>query len=190
MPATPAIIFDVGNVLLDWQPERIYRAAFPDDAERADFVARVVPLDWHHEQDLGRPIAEGTAARIALFPEHEAHIRAFYERWLETIEGVISGSVAILQDVRAQGYPVHTITNFSAELWRRTVDAYPFLADFEVAVVSGEEGVTKPDAEIFHRFLSRAKVAAEDCIFIDDCARAAGAERGSFHAPLVADFEL
>ncbi len=168
MPATPAIVFDVGNVLLDWRPERIYRDAFPDDAQRAAFVAEVVPQDWHHEQDLGRSIADGVAERIALFPEHETHIRAYYERWLDTIEGAIEGSVAILEDLRAQGHPVHAITNFSAELWPLTVEAYPFLGDFDVTVVSGEEGVTKPHAEIFRRFLSRAGVAAQDCIFIDD----------------------
>jgi 2-haloacid dehalogenase len=168
MSATPAIIFDVGNVLLDWRPDRIYAETISEADERAWFMTHVVPLTWHEAQDLGRTCAEGTAERVAQFPAWEARIREFYDRWLETIAGDIPGSVDILKDLREQGYPVHAITNFSAELWPKTVAAYPFLGWFDVAIVSGEEGVLKPDPEIFRRLLRRTGLQAGDCIFIDD----------------------
>ena len=168
MPEKPAIVFDVGNVLLDWQPERIYRDTIPDAEERAWFMTHVVPLSWHEQQDLGRPCEEGIAGRVAQFPAYEARIRDFYGRWLETIAGEIPGTVRILRDLKEQGYPVHAITNFSAELWPMTVAAYPFLGEFDIAIVSGEEGVLKPDREIFRRLLDRIGLAARDCVFIDD----------------------
>jgi len=168
MPPKPAIVFDVGNVLLDWKPDRIYVESIPDPDERAWFMTHVVPLGWHEQQDLGRSCEEGLAERVAQFPAWEALIRDFYGRWLETIEGGIEGSVRILMDLKQQGYPVHAITNFSAELWPVTVAAYPFLAEFGVAVVSGQEGVLKPDPEIFRRLLARTGLEAGDCIFIDD----------------------
>ena len=168
MPTTPAIVFDVGNVLLDWQPDRIYRETIPDPDERAWFMTHVVPLTWHEQQDLGRSCADGIAERVAQFPHYAGRIADFYDRWLETLEGAIDGSVRILHDLKEQGYPVHAITNFSGELWPVTVAAYPFLAEFGVAVVSGEEGVLKPDPEIFRILLSRTGQRAEDCIFIDD----------------------
>ena len=168
MPTTPAIVFDVGNVLLDWQPERIYRETIPDPDERAWFMTHVVSLGWHEQQDKGRSCEEGIAERVAQFPHYEDRIRDFYDRWLETLEGAIEGSVRILMDLKEQGYPVHAITNFSAELWPVTVAAYPFLAEFDVAIVSGEEGVLKPDPEIFRRLLARTGLEAENCVFIDD----------------------
>lgn len=196
MPDTPAIVFDVGNVLLDWRPERIYRQAIPDPHERARFMAEVVPLSWHEEQDRGRSCEDGIAERVAMFPGREKLIRDFYGRWLETIEGAIDGTVRILEDLVEQGYPVHAITNFSAELWPVTVAAYPFLGKFGVAVVSGQEGVLKPDPEIFRRLLARTGLEARDCIFIDDrednvaAARALGFRALRFTTPQALRMEL
>ncbi|MFN0263038.1 HAD family hydrolase [Tepidamorphus sp. 3E244] len=196
MPATPAIVFDVGNVLLDWQPERIYHKTFPDEAERARFMADVVPLSWHEKQDAGRTLADGIAERVALFPQHEEPIRDFYRRWLDTIVGEIPGTVKVLEDLIEQGYPVHAITNFSAELWPLTVEAYPFLGWFGVTVVSGQERVLKPDPAIFNLLLDRTGLAASDCIFIDDrsdnceAARALGFRAIEFTRPETLSMDL
>ncbi|MCB1483058.1 MAG: HAD family phosphatase [Rhodobiaceae bacterium] len=168
MPLKPAIVFDVGNVLVDWQPDRVYRETIPDPEERAWFMAHVVSPEWHARQDLGRSCAEGIAERVAQFPHYAGRIADFYDSWLETLDGAIDGSVRILMDLKEQGYRVHAITNFSAELWPVTVAAYPFLSEFDVTVVSGEEGLLKPDPEIYRRLLKRTGLQATDCIFIDD----------------------
>lgn len=189
MPDTPAIIFDVGNVLLDWQPERIYREAIPDAGERAWFMANVVPLSWHEQQDRGRSCTDGIAEQVGRFPEYESLIARFYDHWLDTIEGPISGTVDILRDLKAQGYKIHALTNFSAELWPITIAAHPFLAEIDVAVVSGAEGVVKPDPRIFEVLLARTGQLPGDCIFIDDridnveAARALGFRSVRFTTP-------
>jgi len=163
-----AVVFDVGNVLLDWNPAYLYEALIPHREEREWFLTHVLTLGWHSKQDRGRKCADGIAELSARFPGSAGLIAAFYDRWLETIGGPIDGTVALMEDIRAQGVPVHAVTNFSAELWPITVEAYPFLADFEVAVVSGEVGYIKPDPRIFDELLRRTGLAADQMIFIDD----------------------
>ena len=163
-----AVVFDVGNVLLDWNPAYLYEKLIADAEERAWFLTHVATSGWHAEQDRGRSCADGVADLSMRFPGSASLIAAFYERWLETISGPIDGTVAVMTALRSAGTPVHTITNFSAELWPVTVEAYPFLADFGEAVVSGEVGYIKPDPRIFDVLVSRAGLPASDMVFIDD----------------------
>jgi 2-haloacid dehalogenase len=164
----PTVVFDIGNVLLDWSPRHLYRKIF-DDPERMEwFLAHVCTPDWNLQQDAGRTFLEATAERIALFPDWEHEICAFDTRWLETIAGPIPQSVEVLQALVTRGVPVYAITNFSAEKWPVAQANFDFLRLFSGVVVSGEERIVKPASEIYHCLLSRFNLDAGSCVFIDD----------------------
>jgi 2-haloacid dehalogenase len=161
-------VFDVGNVLIRWDPRSLYRKLIVDEEERDDFLARVCASEWNLEMDGGKPFAQGIAERIALFPEKADLIRAFDERWLETLDGAVAGSVAILEELQAKGIRTYAITNFSREKFVVTVEHFPFLNRFDGIVVSAHEGLLKPDCRIYELLCSRHGLAPEDCLFIDD----------------------
>jgi len=165
---TKAVVFDVGHVLIDWKPVAFFARLIEDPERHRYFAREVVPLSWHGELDRGRPVAEAVAERQAAFPEFAAEIAAYYDRWLETIPGAIAGMPELIQDLRRAGYPIHAITNFAAELWPITVEAYPFLGEFDTAIVSGEVRLVKPDPAIYRLLLERTGQRAEDCLFVDD----------------------
>lgn len=168
MPSPTTIVFDVGNVLIGWDPRTLYRKIF-DDPERVEwFLAEVCHHDWNLEQDRGRLFAEAVAERTALFPHLAEEIRAYDERWAETVTGAIEGSVRILQAVRAAGIPHYAITNFSAEKFAVAQEMFPFLRGFDGIVVSADEKLVKPDPAIYRVLLDRYRLAAGDCVFIDD----------------------
>ena len=167
MPA-PIPVFDVGNVLIRWDPRNLYRKLIADEAEREDFLARICSPEWNLEMDRGRAFAEGVAERVALFPQHEALIRAFDERWLETLDGAVEEAVAILEELRAAGVKTYAITNFSREKFALTRTRYPFLDSFEGIIVSAHERLLKPDPRIYALLCERHGLAPADCIFIDD----------------------
>ncbi|HEX4569832.1 MAG TPA: HAD family phosphatase [Dongiaceae bacterium] len=167
MPA-PIPVFDVGNVLIRWDPRNLYRKLIADEAEREDFLARICSPEWNLEMDRGRAFAEGVAERVALFPQHEALIRAFDERWLETLDGAVEEAVAILEELRAAGVKTYAITNFSREKFALTRTRYPFLDSFEGIIVSAHEHLLKPDPRIYALLCERHGLAPADCIFIDD----------------------
>jgi 2-haloacid dehalogenase len=167
MPA-PIPVFDVGNVLIRWDPRNLYRKLIADEAEREDFLARICSPEWNLEMDRGRPFAQGVAERVALFPQHEALIRAFDERWLETLDGAVEEAVAILEELRAAGVKTYAITNFSREKFALTRTRYPFLDSFEGIIVSAHEQLLKPDPRIYALLCERHGLAPADCIFIDD----------------------
>jgi 2-haloacid dehalogenase len=178
------VVFDIGNVLIHWDARRIYRGLLSTEAEIEDFLARVLPPEWNLEQDRGRLWAEAEAERIALFPEHEANIRAFRARWRESVPHAIEGTVAILARLKQAGTPLYAITNFAEDTFREAQEIYPFLADsFIDVVISGQEKLIKPDPAIYRVLLDRQGLAAEDCVFIDDSPKnvAAAAALG-FHA--------
>jgi 2-haloacid dehalogenase len=171
------VVFDVGNVLIRWDPRFLYRKLLPDAAAVEDFLARICPPEWNLEQDRGRSWDAAIAERVAIFPEHAALIRAFSERWHEMVPGEVLGSVAILEELRGRGVPLYAITNFSAEKWAEALPRFPFLGRFRDTVVSAHERLLKPDAAIYQVLLERNKLAAADCLFIDDSlANARGAE--------------
>jgi 2-haloacid dehalogenase len=163
-----AVVFDVGNVLLDWNPAYLYEKLIPSPEEREWFLTHVVTLGWHVEQDRGRSCAAGVADLSKRFPGSAKLIAAFYDRWAETIAGPIDGTLTIMRELQTAGVPVHAITNFSAELWPITVKAYPFLGEFGHAIVSGEVGYVKPDPRIFDVLVARAGLPSEAMVFIDD----------------------
>ena len=181
-PRAKIVVFDIGKVLIDWDPRHLYRTMFSDEQEMEAFLREVCARDWILELDRGRPFADAVTERIALFPHYETEIRAFDERWHETNRGIIDGPMAILNKLRADSVPNYAITNFSAEKFEGAREVFPFLDGFDGIVVSGRERLLKPDAAIYELFLERHDLAAADCIFIDDsAANVAGAEAVGMH---------
>jgi 2-haloacid dehalogenase len=179
MPATmPTVVFDVGNVLIRWDPLLVYREMIPDDEKRAWFMQNVCTAAWNLEQDRGRSWEEAVALLIASHPEWENQIRAYDERWHEAVPGVIDDSVAVLAELKRRGEKVYAITNFSREKWAECLIRFPFLQSFDGVVVSAHERVIKPDPAIYHILLQRYGLTAPDCIFIDDSAKNIEAARG------------
>lgn len=172
-------VFDIGNVLVRWDPHLLYRRIFEGDAERAAwFLDNICNHAWNLEQDRGRSFAEGVRVLIEQFPEHEPHIRAYDERWVETVPGAIEGSVEILRRLKTQGRKVYAITNFNDEKFEIARSMFDFLALFDDILVSAEARLIKPDPTIFELFLERTGLAAGDCVFIDDSAANIAAANG------------
>lgn len=171
------VVFDLGGVLIDWNPRHLYRKIFPDEAEMERFLSEVCPPQWNALQDAGRPIAEAVAERTALFPDQADAIRAFYGRWEEMLNGAIGGTVDILHALRDRGTPLYALTNWSAETFPRALDIFDFLGVFEDILVSGQEGMAKPDPAIYRRLLERHGMRPGDCLFIDDAPRNVAAAR-------------
>lgn len=168
MPRT--VVFDIGNVLVDWNPRFLYRKIFADEAEMEWFLGHVCTPAWNLEQDRGRTFKDAVALLIAQYPHYEPAIRAFDERWTETISGPIAGSVALLESLRQQGVPDYAITNFSHEKFGIAKERFPFLAEFRGTIVSGEEKLLKPDPEIYRLLFDRYGLDPSECVFIDDSA--------------------
>ena len=166
MPTT--VIFDFGGVLIDWNPRYLYRQLFDDDAEMEAFLAVVCTPEWNGQQDAGRPAAEAIAERTALFPQHAALIEAYFTRFSEMMSGPHDGTVAILDELRRRGVPLYGLTNWSADTFPHATARFDFLGWFDGIVVSGREGMKKPDARIFHLLLERHGIDAADGVFIDD----------------------
>ncbi|MFN0119852.1 MAG: HAD family hydrolase [Blastocatellia bacterium] len=173
----PAIIFDLGGVLVDWNPRYLYRKLFVSEADMEIFLRDICDGDWNEQQDAGRPFAEGVALLCAQHPEHTALIRAFHERWIEMVAGPIEGTVEIFRELRAAGYQIAALSNWSAETWALTRPLYPFFDWFEEMVISGHEGVIKPNPRIYQILLQRIGRRAHECVFIDDSMKNIGAAR-------------
>jgi len=166
-----ALVFDIGNVLLRWDPDILFAKLIPDDGARTAFFRDILPPEWNIEQDRGRDWAEAEAERIALFPDQAPLIRAFRARWHEMIPHAIAPNLAVLEDAQASGIPCYAITNFAADTFREAQARFPFLTRFDGAVVSAEERLIKPDPAIFEVFLSRYDQRPESCLFMDDSAK-------------------
>lgn len=184
MPQTPTtVVFDIGNVLLRWNPRHLYRTIFDDEAEMEWFLSTICTPDWNLEQDRGRDWEEAIAFLVKDYPDHESAIRAFHERWEETVSGPFEQNVALLDRLRQAGIPNYCITNFSSPKLALAQKKYPFLKGFDGIIVSGDERLLKPDPAIYQLLLSRYHLKAQDCVFIDDSkANVDGARSVGFHA--------
>ncbi|WLS05952.1 HAD family hydrolase [Shinella oryzae] len=176
------VVFDIGGVLIDWNPAYLYRKLLSDDVAVSAFLSDICTGAWNEQFDAGRPFADGVAELTARHPEQAELIEAYWLRWHEMLGGEIAGTAELLGRLKAGGVPVHAISNWSAETFPRAREIFPFLDAFEVLVVSGTEKLVKPHAPIFERFLERAGVRAEQCLFIDDnAANIATAAALGFH---------
>lgn len=184
------VVFDVGNVLIRWQPERALTDHFPDPAAALAYLDRVGFPAWNVVNDGGRPFAEGLAALEAAHPGLSAPLANYVERFADTIREPIAGTWLLIDRLRAGGHRLFAITNFAVETWAVAPSVHPRLAtEFEDVVVSGHEKLLKPDAAIYTRLLSRNGLQAAECLFIDDSlknvegARAVGMAAHHFLSP-------
>lgn len=171
----PVIVFDLGGVLIDWNPRHLYRKLFDHEAAMERFLEEVCHSAWNEEQDRGRTFADAIEEAVLRHPDHRALIEAYHLRWDEMLAGPIEDSVAILDALAAAGYELHALTNWSAETFPIARARYPFLELFTTILVSGEECLIKPDARIFALLLERIAHPAEACVYIDDSPRNAAA---------------
>jgi 2-haloacid dehalogenase len=182
-PST-ALVFDFGGVLMDWNPRYLYRKLFNGDAQALErFLADVRFVDWNLEQDKGRPFAQAVAELSREFPQYADLIRAYDERWEESIVGPIQPMVDLLHALNQAGYPLYGLSNWSAEKFPIARSKYAFFDWFAFILVSGDVGVVKPDARIYRVFLEQVGRPAGECLFIDDSpANVAAAEALGFQA--------
>ena len=162
------VVFDLGGVLIDWNPRHLYRQLFDDEAAMERFLAEVCHTAWNEEQDRGRTFAEAIEEAAGRFPEERALIEAYHQRWGEMLAGPIEGSVAVLAELKEAGHELHALTNWSVETFPIARERYAFLDWFGSILVSGEERLIKPDPRIFELLLERIGRTAKACVYIDD----------------------
>jgi len=178
------VVFDIGNVLIRWEPRAAFRDAFGSDAEIDALLDEVGFYDWNYANDRGRPRAGAVAEIAAHWPERAALMDGYFARFGETIRDRIEGSWEIVAELRAAGHRLWALTNFSADTWPEALHLHPDLTEvFEGIVVSAHERMVKPDREIFDLLCERADVAPDQCYFTDDsAANVAGARAAGWRA--------
>jgi 2-haloacid dehalogenase len=164
------IIFDLGGVLIDWNPEYVFLNEFHGDRKKMNwFFDNICTSQWNEEQDAGVSYHKATEERVKLFPEYEELIRMYYGRWEEMLGGQISGTVEILKNLKDSGqFRLIALTNWSHETFPIALDRFEFLSWFEGIVVSGEEKLIKPDPKIYQITLNRYGIEPQSAVFIDD----------------------
>jgi 2-haloacid dehalogenase len=163
------VIFDLGAVLLDWDPRHLYRKIFAEEHQMQHFLQQVCTPEWNEEQDGGRSIQEATELLVSRPPEHGENIRHFYGRWEEMLAGPIEGTLNILQELKESGkYQLYALTNWSAETFPIALERFDFLHWFDGIGVSGTEKDRKPFASFYQLLLNRYHIEPEQALFIDD----------------------
>ncbi len=184
------IIFDLGAVLIDWNPTYLYKKIFEQEEDMHHFLKTVCTPDWNEEQDAGRSLQEATDLLVKEFPDHAENIKAFYGRWTEMLGDAIQGTVDIFKELKESNkYKIYALTNWSAETYPIAVERFDFLNWFDGVVVSGTELMRKPAPQFYNLLLNRYNVKAEEALFIDDnlrnvlAARELGIDSIHFQSP-------
>ena len=163
------VLFDLGHVVVDWQPIRLYRELFETEAEAEAFVRDVCNMDWHVHHDRGVSMADNAKPLIAQYPQYETQILAWRKRWLDMFEGYVPGMPALMARLEENRAPMFGLSNLPAEIAQETFDAFPMIKLLRDVVVSGEEKVVKPDREIYEIALARmGNPDPGDVLFTDD----------------------
>jgi len=184
-----AVAFDLGGVLLDWDPRYVYRSLFEDPGDMEEFLARVCTSDWHRAHDLGADIARSCEQLARRYPEHRDMIMVWAERGEEMVAGQFDGTVEILGELKAAGMPCYALSNMEPDAFRVRRARFAFMDWFDDHVISGFEGVAKPDPRIFAILLDRHGLRPQTTVFIDDqprnvaAARALGLKALQFTSP-------
>ena len=163
-----AVIFDLGGVLVDWDPRHLYRTLFDSESEMERFLSEICTPDWHARLDAGTPMGVAVAEQSVLYPEHAPMITAYRDRWHHMFKGEISGTVALLARLDDTGIPLFALSNFPGEKFSEFRRTFPFTARFRDIVLSSEEGLIKPDPRIYSLALRRFGIQAASTLFIDD----------------------
>jgi len=163
------VVFDLGGVLVDWNPEYLYKEIFPDEEERSWFLSNICTLDWNEEQDAGRSLKDGTEYLVRKFPEHERSIRMYYDRWKEMLGGPIHDTVEVFRHLKEHtSIKLYALTNWSAETFPIALQQYEFLHWFDGRLVSGAEKIRKPSPEIYKLLIERFDIDPAKAIYVDD----------------------
>ena len=166
------VIFDLGGVLIDWDPKYVYRNIFEKEKEMEWFFQNICTFEWNEEQDAGRTIAEATTQLIKKYPDHEKNIRAYYDRWEEMLGGPIDETVEILAELKKNpNLKLYALTNWSAETFPIALKKYEFLHWFDGRLVSGEEKIRKPFIELYKRLLDKYSIDPSTALYLDDNTR-------------------
>jgi 2-haloacid dehalogenase len=172
-----AVVFDLGGVLIDWNPRYLYRQLFPDPGEMEDFLARICTDDWHRAHDLGADITASCQRLAALHPDYRDAIMAWAERGEEMAAGQFDRTVDVLGEVKAAGLPCYALSNMEPEAFTIRCTRFQFMNWFDGHVISGLEGVAKPGRRIFEILLERYALAPQTTVFVDDVQRNVDAAR-------------
>ena len=162
------VAFDLGGVLIDWNPRHLYRRLLDDEAAIERFLAEVCTPEWNAALDAGYPFADAVAELVRAHPEQAALIEAYRSRWPEMLGGCFPETLEIMRRLRRKGIPIYALSNWAVETFPSTRDQFPFLDEFDGILLSGQVGVGKPDPAIFRLFLERFGLTAESTVFIDD----------------------
>lgn len=163
-----AIIFDFGNVFVNWDAHRVYEPYFPNRKAIDDFLSEIRFHEWNACQDAGRPFHEGVRELSNRFPHHQDLIQAYDTHWVNSITGTNDETIQIAKELKQAGWPLYLLSNFSMEKFRLIQHRYDFLNIFDDLIISGEHGLVKPDPAIFHLTLRKINRPAHECLFIDD----------------------
>jgi len=163
------IIFDYGNVLIEWDPRYVYQHYFPNDPDGMErFLKEVDFMGWNAHQDKGRSFKEGVAELSKQFPRYANLIQAYHDNWKDSIGIAYWETVEIMKQLKQKGYPLYGLSNWSAETFPYAREKYDFFNLLDDMVISGEVGHVKPEPEIFHIMLNKIGRPAGECLFIDD----------------------
>ena len=162
------IVFDLGKVLIEWDPRHLYRKVFNEPTEMEWFLAEVCNNDWNLEQDRGRSFDEAVKEATARHPGYAPQIALYRDRWMEMVPGDIAGSVEVLEDLHDSGVALYAITNWNGDTFRATRQRFGFLSLFRDIVVSGDEKLIKPDPAIFELLARRNNIDLTESLFVDD----------------------
>ncbi|HEY0677142.1 MAG TPA: HAD family phosphatase [Chitinophagaceae bacterium] len=172
MESINTIVFDLGGVLIDWNPDYVYRTIFEDEEKMRWFYNNICTPAWNEEQDAGRSLSEATEQLVTQFPDHEENIRAYYDRWEEMLGGPIHGTVEIFRKLKNEtDCRLYALTNWSHETFPVALERYDFLHWFDGRLVSGEEKTRKPFVEIYELLIDRFNILPQQSIYIDDNVR-------------------
>ena len=163
-----SVVFDLGGVMVDWNPRYVFRKLFDDPQEMEWFLANVCSDAWNAQQDAGRPFAEGVKILQPQFPKYKKHIAEYAERWEEMLGDAIHGTVEIFRRLKTRKTPIYALSNWSHETFPIACERFPFLNEFDDRIISGEVKMIKPDPEIFHLMFERFNLTPETTVYIDD----------------------
>jgi 2-haloacid dehalogenase len=167
-PSLNAFIFDLGKVIVDWNPGYLLHEITADEAELKFLVEEVLDLEWFRAVDAGYPLSKAIAERSEIYPEYATAMQLYVDRWPETIRGLFEGTLEIVRELHASGVPLYVLSNWAGETWARVEQDFAFLDLFEDVIISGHVGMAKPDTAIFERARDQFNVDPIATLFIDD----------------------
>jgi 2-haloacid dehalogenase len=162
------VVFDIGGVLIDWNPRHMYRKIFKSEEEMEWFLSNICTYEWNVQQDGGKLFSEATAELSARYPEYSDKIALYYGRWEEMLGGELTDTVKIFNELKSAGMPVYALSNWSHEAFPAAYERFDFMKQFDGLVVSGYEKILKPDHAIYRVLMSRYNVNPVESVYIDD----------------------